>query len=198
MKTFVQKALPWALPILVLVFVLSGCGKDAKIHALDPSAQQVATKAAQKNTQAQRANGAISGSDGRLNPDDFSAKCLTLQGRIESGGTICASPVALQLSTMNAGETDVEQVISASLPTGYLIISSGDAPPTTADMLLKGVHFMSANERKLSIPGRLSFYATSKSTNSLSVSVWKCSSNKLVGDTLEDVWCNENILQGHQ
>jgi hypothetical protein len=197
MKTFVQKALPWALPILVLVFVLSGCGKDSKIHALDPNAQAVAAKAAQKNTQAQHANGALSANDNRLSPDDFAAKCLTLRGRIESSGTICASPVDLLISSMNPGETDVEQVISQSLPDGDLIISTGDAPAATADILLKGAHLMGANERALSSPGRLSFYATTKSSGTLSVAVWKCQSNKLVGDKLEDVWCNNDILQGH-
>ena len=198
MKTLLQKALPWALPILVLVFVLSGCGKDSKIHALDPNAQAVEAKA-QKNTQAQRANGASGNQDGRLNPEDFSAKCLALQGRIESNGTICASPVSLTATDLKPADIDVEQVIAQDLPPGELIIATGDAPPGTADILLKGVHFMSAGERRFSAPGRLSFYATAKSSSTLSVSVWKCSSNKLLADNkLEEVYCNENILQGHQ
>lgn len=191
MKTRIQKFLPWALPILVLVFVLSGCGKDNKIHALDrPAAKD--TQAMKATTQAQLANG--SGSP-LLNPKDFADACSSkYHGRIEGNGTICASPVAPQTTDLNPSETAVDQVILENAPGDpkYLIIAAGDAASSVADITLNGAHFMSAGERKLSNSGRLAFYASTKSTSTLSVTIWKCLDNRLV-----TVWCNTDILKGN-
>jgi hypothetical protein len=185
MKMRIQKILPWALPVLVLVFVLSGCGKDNKIHALESSAQPV-----KASTQGLNANSA---SLGKLDASHFAEKCSSLlNGRIEAKGTICASPLALQASDLNPSETGIEQVIHLSIPAGYLIISTGDAPPASADITLNGAHFMNLGTRALSKAGRLAFYANAKSSSAVSVTIWKCVDNKL-----EHVDCNLDILQGN-
>jgi hypothetical protein len=184
MKTF-WKILPLALPILVLISVLSACGKDGKIvHTFS------SVKAVKKDTQAQRANGAQAD---QFNADAFQAKCFNeLKGHVELSLRQCVVPLPLAGDgNLDPGKVG-DQVILENLAPGNLILSRGTVQPSAAEIDLSGAFYMNVNDREVaSRGGRLSYLVKSATSGNANVSVWSC-----LDENFHPAVCNPNVLQG--
>jgi hypothetical protein len=194
MITRALKILPWTLPILVLVFVLSGCGKDGKIvHDLSINPVKDIQKVTQ-GVHSTRTDGSH-----ELTPQDFADQCAnTLKGGLENHGTLCAYPALPKPVVMNAAEPG-EQVITADLEKGQFVTVTGNATSDIADVRLNGVKLMDISDARKLIStdgGSLTFFVKNKSQMNATATIWNCANNVITADKKPTrVFCNENILK---
>ncbi|MGZ3740271.1 MAG: hypothetical protein ACXVB9_12915 [Bdellovibrionota bacterium] len=194
MKTRALQILPWTIPLLVLVFVLSGCGKDGKI-VHDLSLNPV--KDIKKVTQGVHSTHTDGSQE--LNPQDFASRCANdLKGGLENNGTGCAYPALPKPVVMNAAEPG-EQVITPNLEKGQFITVTGNATSDIADIRLNGAKLMDiVDGRKLvsTDGGALTFFVKNKSQMNATLTIWNCANNVWTADQKPTrVFCNENILK---
>lgn len=191
MKTF-WKILPLALPLLVLIAVLSSCGKSNKITA---NMFNRLGKAPIIGTSADIANGSAPVA---LADPAFRQGCKEKKGQLElAAGGLCV----VQVEKKNLDPTVIgdDQPILPEYHEGDLIISAvaaGTLDSSIADIRLGGEHLMNFGERampKVSTPDHtapLSMLLLGQVSAVASVTVWTC-----FDKNLHHVYCNADVFR---
>lgn len=181
LKIFFHRVLPIALPFLVLLAVLTSCGKGNKITTDLKNSDKPGVK-----TQAQTVP--------LPKGDDlpaFASRCTnTLRGKVDTstGAPVCVSPVTVQNANLALALTG-EQVITGAAHAGDLVISSGDA--TDVDVTLNGQRLMKVGARNvLAADGRLAYFAATESQKNASVAIYTCANA-----SLDRVACTVGMMQ---
>jgi len=184
LRTFFHRVLPLALPALVLVAVLSSCGKGEKIITSLKRADNPV-----KAILGQRANGEAQGPE--LDPDMFRQKCASEKNGIVDmkNGNLC---VVLESTAKVDSSTIIGTTPVGAAHKGDLVVATGSLDVSQTYVEVAGERLLNFGERKLSVhDGQVAVVNVGPLSGSGNVTIWACYDHS----HLNPVYCNENLFK---